>query len=120
MLHSITARLAGTIACGAGKAIVEQFVIPMIHCVPRRHSEDDITLQIDQPLYAMSNPGQNRIVWQGAQGSYNALATGGYNYNRDIIRNKSPWGPDVFDGCKPSRNGEMERTRKVTDGILGF
>ena len=92
----------------------------MIHCVPRRHSEDDITLQIDQPLYAMSNPGQNRIVWQGAQGSYNALATGGYNYNRDIIRNKSPWGPDVFDGCKPSRNGEMERLRKVTDGILGF
>jgi hypothetical protein len=84
----------------------------------RWHSEDDITLQIDQPLYAMSN--QNRIVWQGAQGKYNAQAHGGYNYNRDIIRNKSPWGVNVYDGCKPGRNGEMDRPRVVTDGNLGF
>jgi len=48
------------------------------------------------------------------------MAQGGYNYNRDIIRNKSPWGPNVFDGCKGQRNGEMERGRVVTDGVLGF
>ena len=86
----------------------------------RWRSEDDVTLQVDQPLYAMSNPGQNRIVWQGAQGKYNHMAHGGYNYNRDIIRNKSPWGPNVYDGHKACRDGSLERTRVVTDGILGF
>jgi len=77
-------------------------------------------MQMDMPLYATSNPGQNRIVWQGAQGKYNATANGGYNYNREIIRNKSPWGPNVYDGCKATRDGQMERQRIVTDGQLGF
>jgi hypothetical protein len=79
-----------------------------------------VTLQVDQPMYAMTNSCQNRIVWQGAQGKYNALANGGYNYNRDIIRNKSPWGPNVYDGCKSGRDGGMDRQRVVTDGVLGF
>ncbi len=85
------------------------------------YNEEDVTLQVDQPLYRMSSAAQNRIVWQGAQGSFNLISSeGGHNFHRNIIRNKSPWGPHVCEGSKACRDGLMERQAIVPFGVLGF
>jgi hypothetical protein len=52
----------------------------------------------------------------GAQGSYNRVQD---NFNKDIIRNKGPWGISA-EGCRAARNGEMARMPTITAGQLGF
>jgi hypothetical protein len=81
------------------------------------YDEEDVTTQVDEPLYRMNNPGQNRIVWQGAQGTYNPEHK---DFTKNIIRNKSPWGPNVCEGSKACRDGLMERQMVVPFGVLGF
>jgi len=81
------------------------------------YSDDDINTQVDEPMYRMNNPGQNRIVWQGAQGTYNPEKK---DFTKNIIRNKSPWGPHVCEGSRACRDGLMERQPVVPFGVLGF
>lgn len=82
----------------------------------RWRSEDDIPIELDEPMYRMYKPGHMYHVWQGAQGSFSGHDT----YKRNIIRNKSPWGPNVYAGCKDTRNGMMARLEQVPHGELGF
>jgi hypothetical protein len=81
------------------------------------YSDEDVTTQVDEPLYRLNNPGQNRIVWQGAQGTFKPEDG---SFNKNIIRNKSPWGQHVYEGCRAVRDGRMERSLAVPFGILGF
>ena len=52
------------------------------------YSEQEIAVELDEPMYRMNNPGVNTNVWQGAQGTYNRDSK---KFDCDIIRNKSPW-----------------------------
>jgi len=83
----------------------------------RWRSEDDIPMELDEPMYRMYKPGHMYHVWQGAQGSFNPHNG---EFDKDIIRNKSPWGPNVYEGCRGWRNGLMERIQEVPHGKLGF
>jgi hypothetical protein len=74
-------------------------------------------VEFDEPMYRMNAPVYNYEMWQGAQGSYNPRSAG---YDRNIIRNQSPWGGDVAEGCKSVRNGGMDRLKVVPVGTLGF
>ncbi len=79
-------------------------------------SDEEIPLELDEPMYRINNPGICLNLWQGAQGSYNRVQD---NFNKDIIRNKGPWGISAV-GCRAARNGEMARMPTITAGQLGF
>lgn len=103
-------------------------------------SDEEIPLELDEPMYRINNPGICLNLWQGktskmlsselvcslkvfllpiitgAQGSYNRVQD---NFNKDIIRNKGPWGISA-EGCRAARNGEMARMPIITPGQLGF
>lgn len=81
------------------------------------YSEEEVPIELDEPMYRLMNPGQNMNIWQGAQGTYNPDS---HKFDKNIIRNKSPWGPNVAEGCRASRNGQMERVPVVPHGVLGF
>lgn len=80
------------------------------------HSESEVVIELDDPLYRKASSMFRTDVWQGAQGSYN---TDSKKFDRDIIRNKSPWGVTA-EGCKASRDGRMEKVPQVIHGVLGF
>lgn len=81
------------------------------------YSQEDVPIEIDEPLYRISSPGVHLTVWQGAQGSYNPATK---LFNKEIIRNTSPWGENVYQGVRACRNGMMERMKVVPMGELGF
>jgi hypothetical protein len=80
------------------------------------HSEAEVVVELDDPLYRKQTNVFRTDVWQGAQGTFNAKTE---KFDRDIIRNKSPWGVTA-EGCKASRDGRMEKVPTVAHGILGF
>ena len=40
------------------------------------YNQARVTDEIDEPLFRLNNPNQNRVFWQGAQGSYNPRSDG--------------------------------------------
>lgn len=81
------------------------------------YSEENVQVELDEPMYRMTNAAQDLTVWQGAQGTYNPDSR---KFDKNIIRNKGLWGPNVAEGCKASRDGQMERVPIVPLGVLGF
>lgn len=72
--------------------------------------------EVDEPLYRTQFANKNRVCWQGAQGGYNPDSK---DFSK-IIRNTSPWGPNVHTGVRACRDGEMREIEKVPFGTLGF
>lgn len=72
--------------------------------------------EVDEPLYRTQFANKNRVCWQGAQGGYNPDSK---DFSK-IIRNTSPWGPNVHTGVRACRDGEMREIEKVPFGVLGF
>lgn len=79
------------------------------------YNEEEIPIELDEPMFRMNNPGICLNVWQGAQGT----RSGPDKFTKNIIRNKSPWGTTA-EGCRAARNGQMERIPEVPYGVLGF
>jgi len=79
------------------------------------YNQEEVPIELDEPMYRMNNPGICLNIWQGAQGT----RSGPEKFTKNIIRNKSPWGTTA-EGCRAARNGQMERIPEVPYGVLGF